>query len=73
MQYGQSAQTDPVAVRCQFDNRVLSERGASAMTRIDDTLAEIADVRLADQIPDLLGRVGAAYGMKTVAYLGTGR
>lgn len=42
------------------------------MTSMDDTLAEIADVRQSDQIPDLLGRVGAAYGMKTVAYLGTG-
>lgn len=42
------------------------------MTCIDDTLADIADVRRTDQIPDLLGRVGAAYGMKTVAYLGTG-
>ena len=42
------------------------------MTRIEDTLAEISDVDHADQIPDLLVRVGAAYGMKTVAYLGTG-
>ena len=42
------------------------------MTRIDDILAEIAGVRQPDQIFDLLGRVGAAYGMKTVAYLGTG-
>lgn len=42
------------------------------MTSMDDTLAEIAGVRQSDQIPDFLGRVGAAYGMKTVAYLGTG-
>ena len=42
------------------------------MTHIDDTVAAIADVRQSDQIPDLLARVGAAYGMKTVAYLGTG-
>ncbi len=42
------------------------------MTHIDDTLAAIAYVRQPDQIPDLLARVGAAYGMKTVAYLGTG-
>ena len=42
------------------------------MTHIDDTLAAIADVRRSDQIPDLLARVRAAYGMKTVAYLGTG-
>jgi DNA-binding CsgD family transcriptional regulator len=44
----------------------------AALTRVDETLAEIAEVRRADQIPDLLGRVSAAYGMKTVAYLGTG-
>lgn len=42
------------------------------MTHIDDTLAAIAYVRQSDKIPDLLARVGAAYGMKTVAYLGTG-
>ncbi len=42
------------------------------MTRIENTLAEIAEVRRADQIPDLLARLGTAYGMKTVAYLGTG-
>lgn len=42
------------------------------MTRIDDALADIADVSQADQIPDLLARLGAAYGMKSVAYLGTG-
>jgi DNA-binding CsgD family transcriptional regulator len=39
---------------------------------MDDTLAEIAGVRQADQIPDLLRHLGATYGMKTVAYLGTG-
>lgn len=42
------------------------------MTRIDDILSDIQDVRQAGQIPDLLRRVGAAYGMNTVAYLGTG-
>lgn len=42
------------------------------MTLFDDTLREIAEVVRADQIPHLLERVGAAYGMKTVAYLGTG-
>lgn len=42
------------------------------MTRIDDTLAEIAGVTNVDQIPELLGRVASAYGLKTVAYLGTG-
>lgn len=42
------------------------------MAHIDDALAAIADVRQSDQISDLLARVGAAYGMKTVAYLGTG-
>ena len=42
------------------------------MTHIDDALAAIAYVRQSDQIPDLLARVAAAYGMKTVAYLGTG-
>jgi len=42
------------------------------MTYIDDTLAEIAELQHADQIPQLLARIGDAYGMKTVAYLGTG-
>jgi len=42
------------------------------MTLIEDTLAEISAVDRADRVLDLLGRVGAAYGMKTVAYLGTG-
>lgn len=42
------------------------------MTSIDDTLAEIGDVHEANQIPEILSRVAAAYGMKTVAYLGTG-
>lgn len=42
------------------------------MTSIDDTLAEIGDVHEAEQIPKLLVRIAAAYGMKTVAYLGTG-
>jgi len=42
------------------------------MTSLEATLAEIADVGQTDQVPDLLARVGAAYGMKTVAYLGTG-
>ncbi len=42
------------------------------MTHIDDILAAIAEIRQADQIPEVLARVGADYGMKTVAYLGTG-
>lgn len=42
------------------------------MTRIEETLAEIADISQAAEISDFLERVGAAYGMKTVAYLGTG-
>jgi DNA-binding CsgD family transcriptional regulator len=42
------------------------------MTHIDDILAAIAAVRQSDQVPDLLEHVGAAYGMKTVAYLGMG-
>lgn len=42
------------------------------MTRIDDTLAVIADIRHSDQVPDVLARIGAVYGLKTVAYLGTG-
>jgi hypothetical protein len=42
------------------------------MTHIDDTLVAIAYVRQSDQVPGLLARVAAAYGMKTVAYLGTG-
>lgn len=42
------------------------------MMIVDDTLAEIADIRRPEQIPDLLARVGVTYGMKTVAYLGTG-
>jgi DNA-binding CsgD family transcriptional regulator len=45
---------------------------AALVARIEETLADIADVRRADQISDLLARVSAAYGMKTVAYLGTG-
>ena len=42
------------------------------MTHLDDTLAAIAEIRQVDQVPDILARVGAAYGMRTVAYLGTG-
>lgn len=42
------------------------------MTRLDDTLVAIAYVRQSDQIPGLLARVAAAYGMKTVVYLGIG-
>lgn len=42
------------------------------MTGLEATLAEIADVRDSDSIPELLRRVAERYGMKTVAYLGTG-
>jgi DNA-binding CsgD family transcriptional regulator len=42
------------------------------MTDLDATLDEIADVRNSAAIPDLMRRVGERYGMKTVAYLGTG-
>jgi len=35
-------------------------------------LEEIAGVTEADSIPALLQRIAAAYGMKTLAYLGTG-
>ena len=42
------------------------------MTSIDDTLGAIGGVHQPDQIPVLLAQVAAAYGMKTVAYLGTG-
>lgn len=42
------------------------------MTRIDDILATIGDVRQADQIPGVLSGLCDTYGMKTVAYLGSG-
>lgn len=42
------------------------------MTSLEATLAEIAEVGHADEILQLLQRVRVAYGMKTVAYLGTG-
>lgn len=42
------------------------------MTSLDDALSAIGEVRRADQLPNVLGRIGAVYGMKTVAYLGTG-
>ena len=42
------------------------------MTCLDETLAEILGVQRDDQIHGLLTRISAAYGMKTVAYLGTG-
>ncbi|MBN9310967.1 MAG: LuxR family transcriptional regulator [Devosia sp.] len=42
------------------------------MTRLDSTLDEIAKVRSSASIPDLLRRIGDRYGMRTVAYLGTG-
>ena len=42
------------------------------MTWLDETLAEISGVQRGDQIPGLLTRISSAYGMKTVAYLGTG-
>ena len=42
------------------------------MNNLDTALAEIAKVRQSDQIPGLLQRVAAGYGIKTVAYLATG-
>lgn len=42
------------------------------MAGLDSTLDEIAEVRDSASIPDLLHRVAERYGMKTVAYLGTG-
>lgn len=42
------------------------------MMGMDDTLSQIADVREADQISGLLVGLRAAYGLKTIAYLGTG-
>lgn len=42
------------------------------LTTIDETLAAIGEVERADQVADLLARLADAYGMKTVAYLGTG-
>ena len=39
---------------------------------IDEVLAEIGSVDRADQIPNVLGHLASAYGMKTMAYLGTG-
>ncbi|MGB3339496.1 MAG: LuxR family transcriptional regulator [Devosia sp.] len=42
------------------------------MTSIEDILGEISSVRQGDQIPGLLARLRFAYGMTTVAYLGTG-
>ena len=42
------------------------------MTRLEAILADIAEVRHEDRIAELLQHVCEAYGMKTVAYLGTG-
>lgn len=42
------------------------------MKRLNAILEEIAGVTEADSIPALLQRIAAAYGMKTLAYLGTG-
>lgn len=42
------------------------------MANIDDALSAIGEIRHPKQIPELLGRIGASYGLKTVAYLGTG-
>jgi len=42
------------------------------MTGLDSTLEEIAKVQVGEQIADLLRRIATVYGMKTVAYLGTG-
>lgn len=42
------------------------------MMCIDDILSQIAEVRESERIPNLLAQVGSAYGLKTVAYLGTG-
>jgi len=39
---------------------------------MDDTLSQIAEVRDADQISRLLVQLRAAYGLKTIAYLGIG-
>ncbi len=42
------------------------------MPYLDKTIAEIAEIRHFEQIPGRLQRVAERYGMKTVAYLGTG-
>ena len=42
------------------------------MTRLDATLEGISQVREANEVPALLQAIAGAYGMKTVAYLGTG-
>lgn len=42
------------------------------MIPLDATLTTIAEIRHSDHIRELLQCVAAAYGMKTVAYLGTG-
>lgn len=44
----------------------------SAVKSLDVTLAMIAEVTHSDQVPEVLQRVGVAYGLKTIAYLGTG-
>jgi DNA-binding CsgD family transcriptional regulator len=42
------------------------------MDSLEATLDKLGQVRTSDQIPDLLKRVAEGYGMKTLAYLGTG-
>ncbi|MEO6014811.1 MAG: hypothetical protein ABIQ30_14645 [Devosia sp.] len=42
------------------------------MTGIDEMLTSIGNVRQSEEIPDLLARIAAQFGLKTVAYLGTG-
>lgn len=42
------------------------------MNGLDDALEEIGAVNDAGQIPDVLRHVATGYGLKTVAYLGTG-
>lgn len=42
------------------------------MFKLDNVLTAIADVRRADQVLEVLQRVKLLYGMRTVAYLGTG-
>lgn len=42
------------------------------MTSLDSTLSEIAQIRHSDQLREVLRRIAERYGMKTIAYLGTG-
>lgn len=42
------------------------------MTKIDDTLSDIASLTEVHEIPEVLGRLASTYGLKTVAYLGGG-